>query len=503
MSCQALAAAPGGRPGAIFNFGANARALGMGGAHTALAQDDSSVYYNPAGLGSLDRRSLSFTEASLFQGVNYNYIGLAQPALGGGVGLNILRMGTGGIDGRDALDQPTGSIGYSETALAAGYGFRGLLDGQASFGVSGKVLQRNFPGASNRLIGLDAGVSYAPPAWDRRLQIAALAQNVLHASMGDTDDRLPLLLKLGASWEIAPGLRLAGDFSSDRQLAIGTEYGWRFAAFRVGVQQQGLTFGTGIYLWNGFQLDYAIYNDAAMGMSNRISVGWRLPRPEKPEPEAKPNPDDPWQEAMRSLRDRAYVAASWAMEKALKEQPRSTTGPRAEMARRMRELVAGLNLLGLPARQEELVAETDANLMAGKAVSLYLEGREPQALLFAQAALGTYPQEDALHGLLSFLEKRAGRKAPSDEILPLVDLVAMKNARARSALLAMRPADAIRECEDVILLDPYNALAWTRLGSAALVANDLERAKQAYHRAHELDPRDNTLYFFMLARGWN
>ncbi|MCX5788845.1 MAG: hypothetical protein NTX64_10125 [Elusimicrobia bacterium] len=484
------AAATGGHPGAIFNFGANARALGMGNAYTALSQDDSSVYYNPAGLGSMDKRSVSLTEATLVDGVNYNYIGLGQPALGGGFGLNLLRMGVGGVDGRDENNQATGSLGYSEMAFAAGYGRRGLLDGQASIGVSAKMLQRNFPGDTNRLYGLDAGASYIVPGFDSRLQVAGMAQNLLQASMGDTSDKMPLLLKLGAAWQVVPGLRLVGDFSSDRQFSMGTEYGWRFAAFRVGVQQQGLTFGTGLYLWNGFQVDYAVYNDVTTGLSNRLSVGWRLPTAEKVEGPDTPRPDDPWREAMQALQDRRYVAAVWSMDKALKGEGRLLAGAKMDMARRLHEMITGLNLLGLPARQEELVVENDANVLAGKAVMKYLEGQNAQAQLFAQAALGTYQQEDALHGLLEFLDKRTGRKTPREDILPLRELITVKDARARRALFGLQFPEALREWEEIIVLEPENALAWTRLGSAALASGDIERAKKAYHR-------------FMLARGWN
>jgi len=42
-----------------YDFGVGARAMGMGGAHTAVAEDVSAIYYNPAGLAMIRRIELS------------------------------------------------------------------------------------------------------------------------------------------------------------------------------------------------------------------------------------------------------------------------------------------------------------------------------------------------------------------------------------------------------------------------------------------------------------
>jgi tetratricopeptide (TPR) repeat protein len=499
---QSAWAATGGQPGNVFNFGANARALGMGGAYSALTQDDSSVYYNPAGLGTLGDRRLSFMDAALYEGVNYNYLGYAQPLLAGGLGINLLRVGSSGIDGRDSFNRQTGSFNYSETGIALGYGYWGLFDGRMSAGFTGKMLQRSIGSVSNRLVGFDAGVRYAPmAAWGQRLQFSGVAQNLVGTAMGNTSDRLPVAFKLGAAWEFMPAFHLAGDVSSSGELSLGTEYGWRFAAFRVGVQRQGMSFGTGLFLANGFQLDYAVYNDSTLGMSNRVSVGWKLPGARGPE-RAKERGKDALREGLQALHDRRYVAAAHLLERAVKLDAELAAGPDSLLARRLREFVTGLELQEQPKRQEDLVVESRANDLAGKAVALYLEGNDPHALLFAEAALGTNTQEEVLRPLLNFMEGRAGHKAPREDILPLQDLIAHKDNKALDAFYAMHFEAARQEWEDEVVLDPDNVLAWTRLGSAAFATGALETAKRAYSRALQLVPKNKEVAVFMAEQGW-
>ncbi|MCX5788007.1 MAG: hypothetical protein NTX64_05780 [Elusimicrobia bacterium] len=494
-------ASPAGRPGAIYNFGANARALGLGGAYTALSQDDSAVYYNPAGLGFVTDRRISFMEATLYEGVNYNYIGYAQPAFGGGLGLNLLRSGAGDVDGRDAFNRQTGSFGYSETGVSLGYGYWGLLDGTASAGLSAKMLQRSVANVSNRLIGVDAAAGYMPPVFGHRLRLAAMVQNIAQTKSGNTNDTLPLAFKLGASWEFAPAFHLSGDVSSEGQLAIGTEYGWKFAAFRVGLQPQGLSFGTGVFLWNSLHLDFAVYNDSMLGMSNRVSLGWALPRAVRVD-RPKERSQDRWREGLQALQDRRFVAASHDFDRALKIDPDLATGPEPRTARLVREFVHGISLQDDLQRQEALVADNSANQLVGKSVAAYLSGDDYRALLFAQAALGTDPRSDAHRAVFGFMQGRAGRRVPEEEILPLRDLAEHKDKKALKAFYLGQFDVARAEWEDAVLLLPDDPMLWTRLGSASIATGAVEIAKKAYRRALELDPKNKDVVDFMTVRGW-
>ena len=70
--------------GAFLEIGVGARAMGMGGAFVALADDGTAFQWNPSGLALLEKREIGFMYSTLYQNLaDYNYLGFALPLVGG------------------------------------------------------------------------------------------------------------------------------------------------------------------------------------------------------------------------------------------------------------------------------------------------------------------------------------------------------------------------------------------------------------------------------------
>ncbi|HYR53197.1 MAG TPA: hypothetical protein VET83_11385 [Candidatus Dormibacteraeota bacterium] len=149
--------------------------------YTGLALDPLAIYVNPAGLAAQDERSLFVHHGMLQFQTTWDLAAVSYPVPGlGGVGLGFARIGTGGIEGYDAQNRPTGSITYRETAAAASVARR--VRGAIWAGATFKILGQSLGDVSASAPAVDLGI-LARPAALRGAQVGFSAQNVLAGSL--------------------------------------------------------------------------------------------------------------------------------------------------------------------------------------------------------------------------------------------------------------------------------------------------------------------------------
>jgi hypothetical protein len=144
----------GGSAGSFLRMGLGARALGLGGGLTALADDGSVSYYNPAGLVYLEERWVTASLSVMPLDRRMTYVGYAQsfgkqgpglPRVGFSVGW--MSAGVSRIDARDFSGQPTGSLSFEENCFFFSFSLSPYEP--VALGFSGKLLYSRFPGITD------------------------------------------------------------------------------------------------------------------------------------------------------------------------------------------------------------------------------------------------------------------------------------------------------------------------------------------------------------------
>src|SRR5687767_4320158 len=88
----------------FLKMGAGARAAAMGNAFTAVADDVTATYWNPAGLGQIKNAQMSLMQNAGLIDTQYQYLAAAAPYKSRALGVSLYRLDHGSIDRYTAGD---------------------------------------------------------------------------------------------------------------------------------------------------------------------------------------------------------------------------------------------------------------------------------------------------------------------------------------------------------------------------------------------------------------
>lgn len=302
--------------GEFMAIGVGGRALGLGGAHVALANDATAGYWNPAALARINYPEGIIMHDERFGSlINYDFAAVAIPfGPDASLALSVLRLGVDGIpdtrnawldnnsngifDSADRLDYDKISY-FNATDWALYFTYAKRSPTGFMYGANIKIIRRSLADQSASGIGFDIGALYSPI---QDLSLGVNAQDITTTLVAWSTGRNELVsptLKIGAACGInalggrfTPVLDVDVRFENRRFSSIanlgpvsfdqhaGLEFDYKKTlALRVGYNDvKQLTLGAGLHL-RMLDVDYSFAKFAAdetLGNTHRISLRFVL-----------------------------------------------------------------------------------------------------------------------------------------------------------------------------------------------------------------------------------
>lgn len=154
----------------FLGISATPRATAMGGAFTAVANDVTTLYYNPGGLARVKGTQILLSHTEWLMGTNFNWIGFAMNFDGvNAVGASITQLDYGEED-VTTVAQPEGTgARWSAGDFAAAISYARNLTDRFSIGGSAKYIQQKIYNESGSAFALDIGLLFTTQFNDMKL----------------------------------------------------------------------------------------------------------------------------------------------------------------------------------------------------------------------------------------------------------------------------------------------------------------------------------------------
>ena len=280
----------------FLNLPAGARAAAMGGAYSAISEEASAVYWNPAGLVQIPKLSAVFMRAQYLEDISYQYAAYAHRlSYDSVVAGSVLLTDIGSIPQTDISGNTLGSFTPRDQVFTLSYS-KAILefsdkDIDVSIGVSAKYIKSQIVGSASSYAG-DIGVM-TYNFGDIPYRLAVTASNMGGGLRYDTESNpLPLTFRLGAAVNPFRNILIATDVVLPKQNKPNVLFGAELATtpneltrlcVRAGLNAQqmsdglgGFSMGIGATL-HFFSLDYAFVPMGELGSTHRISLTFDFP----------------------------------------------------------------------------------------------------------------------------------------------------------------------------------------------------------------------------------
>jgi hypothetical protein len=303
----------------------------MGEAYTAMADDVSSLYWNPAGIALLNQSEASFMYNQWLQDLTYSNLSVATPLENGGVGASLSYLSYGKIQGYDDQGNASGNVNAYNGVATLGGAWMGDI---WSLGANLKGVQGSLADVKATGFAADLGASilYPKEVYGGTIRMGATVRNLgTGLTYIDQNDPFPLEYRVGvAALEMLDRrMDFSFDYGKERDLSsayyTGAEY-WvmpKLLALRAGyvnsqAEGNGLRAGIGLR-FKDISFDYAFSSYGDLGITNRYELTLRFGAIE---PRLTPEERALFRKAKLAMADGRYGEATMLLDSLIQMEPR-------------------------------------------------------------------------------------------------------------------------------------------------------------------------------------
>lgn len=287
----------------FLKIGVGARALGMGGAYIPVANDATTLFWNPAGLVQIaEKRSITADHNEWVAGIQHENLGIVWQ-FGGiyGIGLSASALHMDPMEITTEY-QPGGTGAYFNYGdVMAGLSFAMKMTDRFSFGITGKLVDEQL--AEHHMVNtlFDLGTYYYTGFQQLRFAVALVNFGTPAAPKGEytytdvndiqqtepyADFAPPTIFRLGIAneWLNSPhaqfttSVQLNHPVDNAENISWGAEFSVKEMLYLRGGYQSNMdvetwSVGLGIHLAM-LQVDYAYTDMRDWNNAQRFSLGW-------------------------------------------------------------------------------------------------------------------------------------------------------------------------------------------------------------------------------------
>ena len=286
----------------FLNVIPSARASALAGAFETYTNDPNIIFYNPAGLSTIDKKEVSAGFGKYLLDINFGDAAFAYKYKDlGWFGVAVKYFNYGSFDYIDDNGNSLGTFHANDMMFNVGYS--NLIYGKVNYGVNLKFIYSQIADYKSTALAADIGLMYVIPSEDMSIGFTINNYGKQLTSYISSKERLPLDIRIGISKKLEHlPLRLSVSLSNLgkgnmhfldvgrlKSFAIGGEFELSdYVSARIGYNNQqrqdmqlGTTFGLagfsggiGIKFLGKYKFDYSLNSFGKVGSMHRFDVGY-------------------------------------------------------------------------------------------------------------------------------------------------------------------------------------------------------------------------------------